>query len=380
MDTISQYIKNDENINILYANSEHIFESISIENEPDEKEVAETVFHVYGKMLQYIKDETVDKVNIYIESNGGIRYVLTMLLSITNTLESVYEKVNVVEITSMVFNENKNGIITIENTKSIYDTAQLTGCIDEFLNYGRSNSIQKYINEYSGQLDEQTKKDTKEVLDSFKKFSDDIQLCRTRMMLNDLYGNNSDIVGIKTKIDNYKKKYTLSEDMIVRNFLFILEMIEQDFNKSGLYVEGDSFFDDNIIYLPRVISWCLERSFTQQALTLIAERIPEYWFKTEMISLSDDFQEKLDKQKNNNENERYYFYISKISDIKQYFVEDVLKGKNIDSFVARCIRNLVRELNALRVLNRRIFEREGTERNRLVETMHRLTKMILIER
>lgn len=169
------------------------FDTVEISDSPNAKEVSESVFNVYKRVVELSKEN--DEVNVYIEANGGVRYVLSMLLSITKTIETQYDNVHIKEICSMVFSEKP---ILIRNTKPIFDTTQIVGIVDEYINYGRINSLNKYVNSLSNNIDGQIFHDIKEILSKLSQLSDDIQLCRTYKMLDDFYGEGG-IVMSQTK-------------------------------------------------------------------------------------------------------------------------------------------------------------------------------------
>ena len=308
--------------------------SIEIPNEPKKEHVFETVSKVREELIKLYNIKEREEGNnfeglfVYVESNGGIRYVIPMLLSITRTLESSLPKFYISEITSMVEVENSNEDYkqyTITNTKLIYDTAQISSLIEEYVRYGRINGIRRYINSLLEEIDgeEDFKQDTNKVFDSLEKLADDIQLCRTDKMLLDFYGSNShdsdEYVSIRQIIRAYKhsnRGKTRYEGKIIN---YILDYIDKEFD--GIY--GDDDFippNDSIIYLPKVIRWCLDKDFIQQALTLSAEKIPQYLVSKNIIDLSANFQSVLNGKKSTatdteiNEFEQYYYFLSHLRD------------------------------------------------------------------
>lgn len=215
-----------------------------IGDEPDEREVSKAVFDVFRKLHNYIVDEkNKDKdINIYIESNGGIRYVLTMLLSVTKSLENYYPNVHIKEITSMVLKQNP---VPIKNTKQIFDSAQIMGIVDEFINYGRINSLKRYIKGYTAGIDPEIKKDISGVVHILSKTADDIQLCRTTMMLDDFY---SEDVGLKRLLTDFRQKYSENEDAVVSVLKYLIEIMLEEFDKT-IYYHTASEVKDSIINL-----------------------------------------------------------------------------------------------------------------------------------
>lgn len=317
---ISEYIQ-QENLEAGEINCHEV----KIKDEPSEDDVSEAVFNVYNYILNLIKQNPNKAINIFIESNGGVRYVLTMLLSLTKTLENYYSNVHIAEITSMVMGKE---IIEIKNTKSIYDTAQLTGIATEFVNYGRTKSLQDYIyNAAAKSCTDEQRKDIAEVLEKLTNIGDDIQLCRTAAIFEDFYGKDN----IKLKIDMFSKKYEddaiYSNTSTIKIFRHLLNLILEELAK-GIYKNYDGLQNGTetlITYLPNLIKWCLDKSFIQQALTFCSEKIPEYLMRTGIIRMGQKFQELLVATKIGDYEECYYF----LAHLKANFL-DAVKREYID--------------------------------------------------
>lgn len=296
--------KKIEHYTLQYNFHKPIFEPIDISDEPDEKEVSKTIFDV-TEILSKDRAESGRNVNIYIEANGGVRYVLTMLLSITKTLESYYDNIHIEEITSMVLNREP---VQIMNTKSVYDTAQITGIVNEFILYGRINSLQRYMMERiaeSSDMDDDAISDIEILLSKLSKISDDIQLCRTSMMLNDFYMNG----GIRKDLLAFIAKYESSSISTVYIFRHILKIILEEFDVT-IYSEYREE-KEIALYLPSVIEWCLNKEFIQQALTFCAERMPKYFIESGKIQLSSHMLQ-LYESRDPGEYEKEYFFITRM--------------------------------------------------------------------
>lgn len=292
---------------------------ISIEDEPNIESVSETVFCVYEKLVQWAREDK--NINIYIESNGGIRYVFTMLLSLTKTLENFYDNIQISEVTGMVYDGKKPTII--KDTKVIYDTAQLSGFVSEFVNYGRTEGLYSYINNSISDMEKYP--DIKRVLQKLEKTADDIQLCRTRMMLEDFYGPSN----LKNTIEDFIRLHRNPGAAVYQNetdrasimvLTHLLELILEEFGETIYQNEIDSA-KETICYLPNMIKWCIQKSYIQQALTLCSERIPEYLFMTGKISLHRG----MDVALNNTDTGKYEKYYYFVSHMEKDFLAQIIK-------------------------------------------------------
>ena len=295
-------------------------DTIFIADEPREQDVSKVVFQIYQKIVNYSQNEK-RKINIYIESNGGVRYVQTMLLAVTKTLEISNANIRIQAIYSMVMGKDP---ISIIETKQIYDTAQITSIVDEFVNYGRTRSLENYIKEHLDDANPQLKKDIIELLAKFSKMADDIQLCRTGMILDDFYKEG----GLKKHIDAFLKKYPDDgETVVLPVFKHILKIVKTQFEVS-LYSTNQSTNPNSIVCLPQVIQWCLDKNFIQQALTLSAECLPEYLFEAKRIIPSKKMRQLIDNA-NIKKYEKYYFFLAHLqneflSQINNAFVKRAL--------------------------------------------------------
>ena len=323
-------------------------DSVEIPDEPDEKAVSTAVFKVYNRILALAEGKK--EVNIYIESNGGVRYVLTMLLSVTKALEKRNMNIHIAEITGMVSGDKQEDTIKIIDTKKIYDTAQISGIVDEFIYYGRVESLRDYAEELkkSESLSNEEKDRMDEVLDKLSKLADDLQLCRTKDLLDDFYGS-TETEGIGTVISRYMKKTKEKEDDSAELSIFrhLMEGIKEELDKV-IYLDTENSNskvsnedskanaadnNDNIRFLPNAIQWCLNKDFIQQALTLSAERLPEYLVNTGRLELSSDLQQQLDQEDTKSYEPDYYLLSNwkkfKYNPVKDYFDFIIKVGKQI---------------------------------------------------
>lgn len=345
---------------------------VEIKNEPTMVEVSESVFNVYKKILDLSKDGKKD-VNIFIESNGGIRYVLTMLLSLTKTLENYYPNIHISEITSMVYSTSNtaDNATEIKNTKDVFDTAQLAGIAAEFVNYGRTKSLQRYVESSMTEISAEQKEDINLILRMLNKVGNDIQLCRTSDILNDFYGKDN----IKITIDLFSKKYKDKNDAsaIVTIFVHLVNIIIEELGKF-IYVDYDEHIEP-IEYLPKLINWCLEKSFIQQALTLCSERLPEYLFKTGKIQIDETLTKILDEEEKKNYERNYYFiahlstFIQKLKEPKYQKTKtnilNILNNTNINANnqIEKDIVSLLRNYKKLEEINEENLKRIFAESN-----------------
>lgn len=253
-------------------------DAVKIADEPDDENVTAAIFEVVKK-LQMIADEG-NEVHVYIESNGGVRYVMMMLNTISQILEKNNSNIFVEKIFSMVMHKKP---VMVKDSKSIYDSIQILPIADEFLTYGRTNSLKRYFIGRLQKRNDVVKADIESCISALSKTASDLQLCRTEAVLEDFYGDTN----IQNVLHEFCKKYWNLGDSSVRIFSYVAELIMGQYDR--VIYKNYSKQNDKAIYLPNIVEWCLEKDFIQQALTLCAEKLPEYLFKSGILKKSSDF-------------------------------------------------------------------------------------------
>lgn len=217
---------------------------------PDKAEPNE-VARAAVKAADYVMMQGND-VDLYIDYNGGPRNVAFMILSISNLMK--IREVNTKEIMSMNFdNPGKNGI-PIRRMASIFECVDLVAGINEYVNYGRVKVLKSY---FKDSKDERIH----EILSAMEEFSNYLQLCRTRDVLN--YKQN-----LKEKLQEYLDNTQTNPGTDTRDVLFSYVVKDILAGYRDL-LDGD---------MPEVIKWCVEKDFIQQALTFYTDRMPIYFW------------------------------------------------------------------------------------------------------
>lgn len=258
-------------------------EEVSIFDEPDDREVVKCIMNVQNKLIENAENELK---NVYIEANGGIRYVMFMLSSIMNVLQSQYNNIKLESVFSTIYKGAGSEINIVRDTKSTYISAQLVAAVNEFTNYGRIFSLKNYfnirrkmdVNKDSGIM----WKDIFACINKLSEISEALQLCRSARILELFYGRkDGSELGIKNILDDFKIKYRDSNFADAEIFIYVIDII----NKQYEYLYAD--FETNIgaiNNLPRLIKWCIEKDYIQQAITIYIEKMPDYYFNNKYIS------------------------------------------------------------------------------------------------
>lgn len=308
---------------------------IGISDEPNELEIAKALTQINSILLRLAETEIV---NIYIESNGGIRYSLPLLLTMTSSLEKIHpDKVHIKEVLSMVHGENSSKT-RICDRKGIYDTTQISSFVDEFMYYGRSEALKKYFTNRMEELEEEKKNSLRNCIEKLTQTANDIQLCRSDYLLEAFYGENNLQNTLQAFIDENKNNET---DAVIVEFLYVAEIIKAELPKDM----RTQSCEDKIINLPEVIKWCLERSFIQQALTLCSERLPKYLFEKKILQINEEMGQLLENR-SDKKYEKYYYFLVHFNNYDSQLWEQVVAHLNDSNAIPDKMAELIRIKNA----------------------------------
>lgn len=252
-------------------------------------------------------------LNVYIESNGGVRYVIVMLLSVMNILEKVYANIKLQGVYSMIYNKKtEDKKIPILDTSMTYASIELFSAMNEFIYYGRAKALEDYFEKRFTKRKESDEKydpvifqDIKKCINKLQKIADDMQLCRTEQIIDNFYESES----IRDVLNKFKDTYANEKDPDSKIFLSVIENIRSEYN--DIY---DNPNQNKFLNLPKIIKWCIDKDYIQQALTLCSEKLPQYFIESGILCISDKLRDCIQENISNNTNaEKYelsYYMIS----------------------------------------------------------------------
>lgn len=252
-------------------------------------------------------------LNVYIESNGGVRYVIVMLLSVMNILEKVYANIKLQGVYSMIYNKKtEDKKIPILDTSMTYASIELFSAMNEFIYYGRAKALEDYFEKRFTKRKESDEKydpvifqDIKKCINKLQKIADDMQLCRTEQIIDNFYESES----IRDVLNKFKDTYANEKDPDSKIFLSVIENIRSEYN--DIY---DNPNPNKFLNLPKIIKWCIDKDYIQQALTLCSERLPQYFIESGILCISDKLRDCIQENISDNTNaEKYelsYYMIS----------------------------------------------------------------------
>jgi len=199
-------------------------EKVEIKDEPEEKDTVETINKVKNMIEKVSEDNPEMHINIYIESNGGVRYVMFMLYNIISIMSKNNHNIILKGIYSMV---NIKKPIRIKNTQNIYESSELIAIIGEYINYGRIESLKKYADKRLNQeKDDNLKKDINRCMNKLEEFSQALQLCRSERILKLLSANNEE--SVISYLEKFNEDYSGGSDstnVIIFKIIFSIKSI-----------------------------------------------------------------------------------------------------------------------------------------------------------
>ena len=296
---------------------------VNVSDSPSDAEVVASVDNV-RRFIESLASE--GQLNIYIEANGGVRYVLFMLVNIISTIQKNNSNIELTSIVNMVVSQNP---VPVQDVKPVYMSIQLFSAVTEFVNYGRVVSLRDYFSSRpgGGAPDEgnPVRQAIFDCIDKLEIIAEDLQLCRSEFIMDDFYGNPEwGGQGIRDVLEEFREKCPIEhEDPDAKIFNLAVDMILKEYDLIYKNVPEDGNFSKEA-QLPEIIRWCLDKDYIQQALTFCSERLPNYLFNVGLIRTSGTF-DRLYKKYRRIKGARYEYYYHILV---QYFTHDYMEWIN----------------------------------------------------
>ena len=248
------------------------------------EENLKSVAKMAGIIQDFVSDD--DNVKLHVDLTGGMRHVNMMMLELTRLLEYSGLKVDKI-LYSNYDRETHSG--RVEEIQNVYDLFQLMAGVEEFVNFGSVNALERYYLNKRDKLSEPLKC----LLAAMKNFADAIKLCH--------YGQfSAAIINLHDAVKDFVPTND-TEDILMATFI---ARIRKDY--------ADLIFPRSKDDL-RIIRWCLDNDYFQQALILYTERIPEYLGEKGIIILDAEQLENLERNARKERLQTFFYLFSKVS-------------------------------------------------------------------
>lgn len=305
---LTEYYKKIVELETKKYNYEPEYIEIPISDNPEDTEVAKAVIEAVKNVMEF-SDEGINKgenqksnIHLYIDYNGGPRYVAFMQVILAQFLKTRH--VELEQIVTMNFDNKEDEKIPIQNLLPIFDSTNLIGKVNEYINYGRIEGLKEYFkNACSNEIDK--------LLEQMEKFSNNLQLCRTGYIMShaqELSEQLDEFVQGMKKEEQGEKKENQEDDKKKNTyeqlFTYVIEDIQKEFQ---LLLTGK---------LPDIIKWCVDKGYIQQALTFCSEQLPQYLWNEGIFKAADEreydnflkvvraVQRKVEDNKNKSDNDK----------------------------------------------------------------------------
>jgi hypothetical protein len=241
-------------------NLKQLYEGVNIENDLIEK------IDLSGKEDEDIKNlreaiiEIGEDINVYMDMQGGARTFASMMNGIVTLLEN--KKVTFKNKISIAFDGKKIAHEIIDETKSyrIYD---LISAMKSFINYGKAELLVGFFADGLNRSEDR-------ILKIIQNISDAIQICDPGRFDESILLLRKALVENKIDVEDEEIPVEIENNY----FDFVLGDIKKEY--------------ENLLNNPSVlnkIEWCYKKGFTQQALTYIEDKIPEFLINENIISI-----------------------------------------------------------------------------------------------
>lgn len=249
----------------------------------------------FERILQQVAENVINtgnykEVKIFLDIAGGLRNLSILLQQLTKLLEYYGYKT---EAYYTSYNAKDNKQNRFHSCKNSYEQMAILDAVNEFIIKGSSVQLKNIF----GHLEYEP---VKELLSSLEEFSNAIQIC--------LINNLSEILNNMNTALNKLENSEINGDNI-----FALRLMIPLIRKKFFLYNTDYDYTG-------IVKWCLSNGYIQQALTIYTEKIPEYIFKSGILTASEsrlaEAEEEVEKNTNKSDPYAVMFYEKILSNVK----------------------------------------------------------------
>lgn len=255
---------------------------IPVEKEINDADVSMALYNFTTELVQLTKKY---KVNLYVDLHGGFRETATVLDAILMLIKDI-NNIELKDVYSIEYPDSIGTIKSVKRTSNIYD---FVGGMQEFLSFGRSNGLIKYVEEMEKESnDNELHEKNQALVDAINMFSDGISLNQAG-----LFSDRLSELADKVNCVSYEKNFGIVKQLISNNYVVYIDKIE---NKNGEQSRYDLLGIERN-YLPAQLKWCLDKDLLQQTLTLIESVMIESLINEGIVSYPErvnDFKKAFD--------------------------------------------------------------------------------------
>ena len=230
--------------------------SINLENNEKQGTNVEAALYEVSQKLNTFLNEGKG-INLYVDIHGGLRALQTIVDAIVMLIKDI-DNIELREVYEGTYDSLMKNY-KIKNGTEDFKIFDFVSGMREFLSFGRSKNLVKFINDRENQSNKKNVSE-KALVDSINRISDDILLNimeNFQMKISDLAENLNDNEDVESK----KGYFAIVNNLISDNYK--VSIGDRQYNLLDKEKEG---------YFPATLEWCLRNDLISQAAMLIETR------------------------------------------------------------------------------------------------------------
>ncbi|SUP43079.1 TM1812 family CRISPR-associated protein [Veillonella criceti] len=254
------------------------------------------VIQMAGRISSYVANVCDDDSDVYLHADitGGPRDAVMTILAIVRLAQYSTPNLKIGQILYGNLNKTETGRIGhVYDAKRIYDLFDIIAGAEEFSRFGSVKTLKDVFWAQGGSIDVETKKNAiGNLVASMDQFADAVQISRRSQFEQSIQQLNrtlQEFDRVKAKFDETYKIYINKS-----NPIDLTETERHSLNAKANYdlvglLTGRlkqsyaTIVNKEKIDVCDIISWCLDRRYIQQALSLYVECIPDYLVENGII-------------------------------------------------------------------------------------------------
>ena len=284
-----EFFKERVSSDLPRMNEPEFFNVVSYDEDQPISETRRFVLDMADCIMAYaqVKKAQGDEVVLHADLTGGLRHAVMLMLAVMRLLQY-----NGIEIGKVLYSNYQAKIV--EEANDIYSLFDLIAGADEFAQFGSVSAILRYFGYDKEMLEKppHISERLHSLLFAMHGFAEEIKVCH--------YGAFSHAV---EKLSKALKEFRegseadgsdINEGMIAQ----LRFRVEEEYRE----ILGEKIDDVKLLH------WCVNHGYLQQALTLFTERVPEILKEREVLQLSPEFAAKVQDSMDKKDKRSTIFY------------------------------------------------------------------------
>lgn len=327
--TKSYFINSIKKYCKLHSLHEPEFEPVKVLGDPND--VSGIIEGLIDRIDTKQEQKKQEKHNVYIDITGGLRNNINIIQLLIKFLEYSGHHYKL-SLYSNITEKDKKEVISCSET---IEMLNILDGVNQFTTTGRSDILKDKCFGKNKGYENYEGIDT--LLRTMEEFTDTIQLCKVDNLDNIFEKLEANLENV-TEISNLDSRVVLLKQMI--------PIIREKF-----MLDSEQFDYCNII------EWCINNGLIQQALTIYIEKIPKYLFDNKIITVDNNFFERVKEDSKNNptkSNVEAFLFYNEFLDCGQ--TDDAKKRERLKQYLGMLKSNMKKDKdidvqNAIDILN-----------------------------